>query len=150
MNTPHRHVLQHHIYMMTDRYRNIYTTLACYPKQREKEAALQTYFLYLWATQNHELYLWIFSKLALLYFKNVCLGPVTICYRMFHRHVIIIYILQKKNCIWQDHQMLYWDNSFTLHIYTVQFFHFFIKLSIIYILLLKLVLFCNISPKKFS
>jgi len=32
---------------MTDRYRNIYTTLALHPKQREKEAALQTYFLYL-------------------------------------------------------------------------------------------------------
>jgi len=40
-NTPHRHILQHHIYVMTDRYRNIYTILALYPKQREKEAALK-------------------------------------------------------------------------------------------------------------
>jgi hypothetical protein len=31
--------------MMTDKYKNIYTTLALYPKQREMEAALQTYFL---------------------------------------------------------------------------------------------------------
>ena len=112
---------------MTDRYRN--TTLSLYPKQREKEAALQTYFLCLWATQNHELYLWIFSRVALLYFENVCLGSVTICYRMFHRHVMIIICYRKKNCIWQDHQMLYWDNLFTLHIYTVQFFQFIIKLS---------------------